>query len=441
MAPNVDVIMTTWNGVEFTKRTIESFKTHVKAPYRLICVDNGSGDETVEFLRSVADLVIANSTNVGPIRARNQGYAVSSADLVLFIDNDIEFACDVVERLTAALEQDPRLGIVGPVLNQHLEEMKFAVAGATVAEITGALGQLGPGALQDVTHTPCCMLIRRAVVDEVGWWDTVYEIYGYEEYDYCKRAKARGWRVALALACYVHHNAQRASDRLADRDALVERNRQTFFRRWGVTVKDGTTGIVEPYPVLAETAPAASRLATHLATLGWSGVAACRPDPSWPAVTERFVDGLPHTGPDVLVIGCGSSEAVKQLRHRYSRRAVGLVPALGPDNVYGVRQGFGYDLPFEDASFDAVIARHSLEHSPMPLVNLLEAHRVLRPSGLAIVSVPNPGPGVGNRSVLHAELTDRQWQRLFSLSSLALLDARADPDDANKLRYVLRKTP
>ncbi len=47
-------------------------------------------------------------------------------------------------------------------------------------------------------------------------------------------------------------------------------------------------------------------------------------------------------------------------------------------------------LPYEDASFDAVVASGVLEHVPMDYESLKELHRVLRPAGrLVITYLPN----------------------------------------------------
>ncbi len=46
------------------------------------------------------------------------------------------------------------------------------------------------------------------------------------------------------------------------------------------------------------------------------------------------------------------------------------------------------DLPFEDASFDAVVCSHVLEHVPDDARALQEIRRVLRPGGWALLGVP-----------------------------------------------------
>jgi ubiquinone/menaquinone biosynthesis C-methylase UbiE len=46
-------------------------------------------------------------------------------------------------------------------------------------------------------------------------------------------------------------------------------------------------------------------------------------------------------------------------------------------------------MPFPDASFDIVTAKHTLEHIESPMDGLREIHRVLRPGGVAFVIVPD----------------------------------------------------
>lgn len=55
-------------------------------------------------------------------------------------------------------------------------------------------------------------------------------------------------------------------------------------------------------------------------------------------------------------------------------------------------RGTAYDLPFEDACFDRIIAAEVMEHLPEDGRAMAELYRVLKPGGLIAVTVPRWGP-------------------------------------------------
>lgn len=82
-----------------------------------------------------------------------------------------------------------------------------------------------------------------------------------------------------------------------------------------------------------------------------------------------------------LDIGCGRSK---------TPGATGMDSAAVP-GVDVVHDLLNFPYPFEDGSFDAVIASHVLEHFEFGdmLKILREIHRVLKPEGILTISVPH----------------------------------------------------
>ncbi|RCV51134.1 class I SAM-dependent methyltransferase [Marinitenerispora sediminis] len=66
-------------------------------------------------------------------------------------------------------------------------------------------------------------------------------------------------------------------------------------------------------------------------------------------------------------------------------RAEGEAPAAEAETV----KGDALDMPFDDAAFDRVIAAEIFEHIPHDTRAMAELYRVLRPGGLAAVTVPS----------------------------------------------------
>ena len=86
------------------------------------------------------------------------------------------------------------------------------------------------------------------------------------------------------------------------------------------------------------------------------------------ALTRHFLEGNEVVGLDV------------------NRTALAKAEALG---IQPVQANVEEPLPFEDASFDAVVAGELFEHLQFPDALVAEIRRVLRPGGVIVGSVPN----------------------------------------------------
>ena len=95
-------------------------------------------------------------------------------------------------------------------------------------------------------------------------------------------------------------------------------------------------------------------------------------------------------GRDVLEVGCGEGMMFD---------GTGMQPVQMDVSVTRVSRAAGkgrlllcadgYDLPFADGSFEAVLLVAVLEHTREPWRLLAEANRVLRPGGKVVIVVPN----------------------------------------------------
>lgn len=93
-------------------------------------------------------------------------------------------------------------------------------------------------------------------------------------------------------------------------------------------------------------------------------------------------------GQAVLDIGSRNGDLRKYLPQGVKYQGIDIAPEFEAPEilVHDISSG----IPFPDASFDFVFMIEVLEHVPCPYHTLGEVHRVLRPEGVFIVSVPNP---------------------------------------------------
>jgi SAM-dependent methyltransferase len=99
------------------------------------------------------------------------------------------------------------------------------------------------------------------------------------------------------------------------------------------------------------------------------------------------------TGRRILDLGCRTGALARAFRDGnevvgvdVDRQALAQAGQLGIETVWA---DLDDPLPFEDESFDAVVAGELLEHVRFPARLIGDARRVLRPGGLLVGSVPN----------------------------------------------------
>lgn len=98
----------------------------------------------------------------------------------------------------------------------------------------------------------------------------------------------------------------------------------------------------------------------------------------------------------MLDVGCGDGRLARAIKHLLPQTAVhGCdLSAAALDRAQGLDRHYAVDLnvehvPESDGSFDLVVASEVLEHLIEPGRAVAEFHRVLRPGGHVLITVPN----------------------------------------------------
>ena len=239
----VTIIILTWNGLDYTKRCIESLQERTVFPdYEVVVVDNGSTDGTVEYLRSLSSLrVFENDRNLGFVRGNNRAMAECGGDSdFVLLNNDTEIIQpEWLSRLQATAYSAPEVGVVGARLRRPDGMLQHAGAYMPIETFWGQ--QIGAGE-KDINQFNAdaevegivfaCAYIKREVYEQVGPLDEDYFSY-FEDSDYCLNARSHGFKVVCCGSVTVvhHENTSARVNKVSHSDMFLE-SQKTFRRKW-----------------------------------------------------------------------------------------------------------------------------------------------------------------------------------------------------------------
>ncbi|HSF55115.1 MAG TPA: glycosyltransferase family 2 protein [Algoriphagus sp.] len=221
---SVAIILVNWNGFDFTQACLDSLRKVDFPDFKVILVDNDSQNEEgarlkkafpdVELIQNSENLGFAGGNNVGIRFALNQGYSH-----VLLLNNDTEVEPDFLGEMMLKFIQNPRLGVVQPMILFLNDKKKiWSAGGKWIPSICRAitLGDREP--ISDYRPknseldwaTGCCILISREAILESGLLNEQYFAY-FEDVEWSLRFRKAGFGIALAEKAVIYHEAGASS--------------------------------------------------------------------------------------------------------------------------------------------------------------------------------------------------------------------------------------
>jgi len=210
-APFVVIVVLNWNAWQETTKCVADLLRLDYPRYRIMVVDNGSRDGSVEQLRAAFPelQVIEAGGNRGFGGGTNLGmrYALTEgADLIWVVNNDTDISPGCLSSLVSVLERNPSAGIIGPTVVSRSEgrpePLNRFPPGVSRPSVPAAVA---PADLECLDTAPgAAMLLRRGVLDLLGGFDERYFHY-FEDTDLCWRAWRAGWWVGRTAACTIGH--------------------------------------------------------------------------------------------------------------------------------------------------------------------------------------------------------------------------------------------
>lgn len=441
-APKVSVVVVTYNNLELTKACLHSLDEHSQYPnLEIIVVDNRSADGSPEWLQDWVlqggnRRLVLNDTNKGFAAANNQGLHLATGDYLVMLNNDTYVTPGWVRTMVNHMRSNSRLGLLGPVTNNIGNEARIPIVYQTMEEmiqvsrqyVRSHVGQLYP--LR--TAAFFCVMLRAEIFALVGDLDEAFGRGFFEDDDYCRRIERAGFEIACADDVFIHHQLSASFSKLRglERERLFDENRRIYEAKWGAwaphSYRSGDTPISS-----ADRQQAGEFLEGHCVVCGNSTRFHYMNMMLW---RESLNCGHCLTTSRYRSVARGILQALQGLRGIQSASLQAL-PRSGIEGVrvYDTQPPFYYqtcayplpdllrqtgwidvslsqyrpDLPpgaligpgitnqnlealtFADASFDIVITSDVMEHVRLDAHAHREIHRVLKPGGVYLFTVPH----------------------------------------------------
>ena len=224
---SLSIIIVSWN----TRKLLEDCLVSILAkpptsPFETWVVDNASTDGSSRMVREKFPQVhlVENRENVGFARANNQALQRCTGKYVLLLNPDTLVASGALQALANFLDKHPEAGAAGarilnpdgslqisshprPTLSRELWRLFHLDRLSSYAEYPLTKWKTNQAQGVDVL-VGACLLLRREVLDQVGFLDVDYFIYS-EEVDLCYRIQRAGWGLFwIPQAEVVHFGGQ-----------------------------------------------------------------------------------------------------------------------------------------------------------------------------------------------------------------------------------------
>jgi GT2 family glycosyltransferase len=187
---------------------------------QILIVDNGShlnGERLMKSMPlSLSTRIITSGGNIGYAAGNNNGIREAlnlETDYILLLNDDTVVAPDFLDVLLETAETTPSAGILGPKIYYFDEPRKIWFAGARFDSETCMLTTPGSDQLDDGIDsgpletdyiTGCALLIKRHVLERIGFLDERFFLY-WEDVDWGLRSKKAGLKNIVVPRAHIWH--------------------------------------------------------------------------------------------------------------------------------------------------------------------------------------------------------------------------------------------
>ncbi|WP_288424916.1 glycosyltransferase family 2 protein [uncultured Spirosoma sp.] len=248
--PLVSIVTINYNQAEVTRQFLDSARLLTHSRVDIIVVDNASEPALASCIDTSQYpnlTVIRSEENLGFTGGNNLGIANAKGDYFFIVNNDTELNPDLLTELLKPFAADSRIGVTCPKIRFFSNPTLVQYAGYNPMNmLTGTAVPVGYKLPDDPRYDEpsptafahgCAMLVKRAVVEQVGRFAERFFLY-YEELDWSQRIRNAGFIIQYQPSAYILHKESMSVGEFSPlKTYFLTRNRILFMRRHGSSVQ------------------------------------------------------------------------------------------------------------------------------------------------------------------------------------------------------------
>ena len=234
--PLISLVILGYNRLDMTRACIDSILASTSQPFELVFVDNGSSDGSGDWIRNrvPAAKIIRNNENVGIPRGRNQGIKITTADLIVVMDNDVEVRPGWLDDLIAETRNADAAGIEAWQIDKSFHaSWKCVRQGERFDYIGGA-----------------CTIFKRKVFEVAGLYDEGLSPAYYEDALSSIRIRQAGFKLAWSQTQKIVHK-QHATLVHGQKDFVWQTAMEKSHARFAAIMRKEIVPVLEKLPPLS----------------------------------------------------------------------------------------------------------------------------------------------------------------------------------------------
>ena len=221
MAPKVAIVILNWNGKKYLQRFLPSVLATQYSNYEVIVADNGSTDDSIEFLQQAhpSIRIIQLPSNGGFAKGYNDALKQVESDYYVLLNSDVEVQPGWVGPVIDLMESDASIAACQPKILMESNRNLFEYAGAAGGWIDTlgypfARGRVFDTCEEDLGQyddtatifwaSGAAMFVRAAVYQQCGGLDEYFFAH-MEEIDLCWRMQLAGYKIMACPKAVVYH--------------------------------------------------------------------------------------------------------------------------------------------------------------------------------------------------------------------------------------------